>query len=148
MTKKGAATLTSGRPFCVYLRTSDALRRGGAHLGRDAGLVLPEVLVEAAGEVMRLLVVARGVSPGAARRKHLGGHFGAGDGDVDAEDRVGARLHPGERAVEDGADHGARVTNLHPRPLAVGAARPARVDEPAVGLVPLNLLAQQVRVDA
>ena len=107
---------------------------GGLHVVADIGLELLEVALEALGELARRLVIGLLVGPGVARVEHVGRHIGAGLGHVEAEIRL-LLTGPAQRAVERGAHQGAGMGDRHAAADAVGAARPAGVDQPALRAV-------------
>src|SRR6185312_13595723 len=104
------------RTSCFASTTSDAIRSSrkrasDARTGRDDVLVGPElleVLLEAARQVRRLLVVGGRIAPGGARIEELPVHARHLDRNVEAEDRILPVLHVVELAVQGGAQERAR----------------------------------------
>src|SRR5262245_27322545 len=96
----------------------------------------------------RLFVVSVWALPGVSRLQNFVRDVGAHYGDVNAEDRIWLRRDVCQSAVQRRSDHRAGVRDLHPMSFAVRPARPAGVDQPAMGMVFGNALAQQFGVNA
>ena len=111
------------------------------HLSPDLRRELFEVLLEALRHLARGLVVALAVAPRAAWVEKPALHVWAAHGHAQAELRVDAHLALLQAAVEGGVEEGAGGTQRHASADAVATAGPAGVDEPAAGLVALDLLA-------
>src|SRR6266404_3534074 len=106
---------------------------------------LLEVALETPGDFARRLVVARFVRPGAARIEHLAGNLGATLRDVEAEMGFAPHRRLAKSAVQRGAHQGAGMGDRHALADAVGTARPAGIDEPALRLVTADALAKHPR---
>src|SRR5690349_1173361 len=118
-----------------------------AHLvARQSELL--EVLLEASGEIGGGAVEVVFVGPGVARDEQVGWHIRATGGDAQAKDRIGDRLHAVQRAADGGPYHSAGIVDIDARTDAIGAARPAGVQQVAAHVVPLDALAQQIGVFA
>src|SRR6185312_15310356 len=119
------------RPLSLWPRALDRLR---------GTLELRKVIAEHAGELACLLVVRVLVVPRTARVQDLLGDIRHRLRYVEAEDRIGGGRHLVERPAQQSVDHGSRVAQLHSLAHAVRATAPAGVEEPDVGAV----LAQQL----
>src|SRR5947208_12166197 len=105
-----------------------------------------EVLAEHLSELARLPVVRLRIAPGRPRVEQRRLDARHRDRHVEAEDLVGAELHLVELARESGVEQCARRRDGHPPPLSDRAAGPARVHEPHVRAVLVELLAEHIRV--
>src|SRR6185437_2348261 len=65
----------------------------------------------------------------------------------EAEMRIGAEIRPVQGAVEGGGEQPAGDADRHASPDAELAAGPAGVDEPAIDVMALHVLAQQLAID-
>lgn len=122
------------------------MRPGGADVGGSAGLVVLEVLDEQFREVPGLLGILGGIAPGLAGLKNIGVDVRAFGGDEHAKNRIGLERHLIESAREGGADEAARDGERETFADAVGAAGPAGVDEPDLGVVIADALFEELRV--
>src|SRR5271169_2916142 len=134
-------TSRSGRPLCR------GVDRGLLDLTAYEGLEFGEVRRETPGQLARGLVIGLLVGPGAARVEHLARDLGAALGHHKPEIGVLAHRCGGEPAVECRAQQRARVMDRHAPADAVGAAGPARIDEPALRPVLFDARTQHLGVD-
>src|SRR5919206_4137680 len=108
--------------------------RGALYFAADKRLEGGEIVLEAAAQVARDLVIGALVGPGAARVEHIGRQIGAALRNQEPEIRVLPHRRAGETAIERSAEQRAGVGDRHTLSDAVGAARPPGVDEPAIGI--------------
>ncbi len=131
------------RGFSISSRRAD---RGALHFAADKRLELGEIVLEPAAQAARHLVIGPLVGPGAARVEHIGRDLGTALGHQEPEIGVLAHRRPGEAAVERGAQQRAGMGDRHALADPVGAARPAGIDEPAIGLEAGDAVAQHLGV--
>jgi hypothetical protein len=98
-------------------------------------LIQRKRLAEHACELADLALERLAVLPRLAGVQDLGGHVLARSGNREAKDVKGGVLGLCERAVMDGVDDRAGVLERAAPAVAILAASPAGVDEPAVDLV-------------
>src|SRR5216684_1062843 len=108
----------------------------------DMRLELVEIVLEALGDLARHVVIGVAVRPGGAGIEHAVRHLRATLRHVEAEMALLAHRRRAEPAVERGTHQGAGMGDRHALPDAVGAARPAGIDEPALRLVAGDALAE------
>src|SRR5437867_2574569 len=119
-----------------------------ADLGGDLTLELAEVLLEPLRQLAGPLVVEGRVSPGPAGLQELRGDLGAFDRHVEAEEGVRAEADALQPAGEGGAQHGSRLGQGEAASRAVGAPRPAGIDQPDLRAMRGDPLTQELCVDA
>src|SRR5262249_8166655 len=129
------------------LRRNAYLGRGRAHVGVHVLLELHEVLLEHGDELARRLIELELVLPGLLRIEQMRLDAGQLRRHREAEVRIGAEFRVAQRAIERGGEQRARHLDRHAAADPVDAAGPPGVDEPAIGAVHADQLAQQIAVD-
>ncbi len=121
-------------------------RAGGADLRSDLVHVRLKVVGKGVDQLAGMLVVRFRVIPRLAGRQESGRSAGDLGGNGEPKDRVLGAGSVTQGVVEDRVHHGPRVVQCNAVSLSVGPARHARVHEPAVGVVPMNFLAEELGV--
>lgn len=130
-----------------WLRVELGLGLGAAGADVVGEVVLGVVLAEELGELGALGVVGVLVGPDVAWVEDLVGDAGDEGWHVEAEDGVLDGVGFLEDAVEDGGDHGSGVGERETlAAFSGGAAGPAGVDEPDVGVVLLYAVCEHLGV--
>src|SRR5712664_756865 len=116
--------------------------RGGHVVGK-----LLEVLAEQLRQVVRLLVVRRGISPRPAWIENLIGNAADSLRDLHAKDGITTSGDAIELARERRTNHRPRVGQLHALSDAIGPSGPTCANEPAPHLATRDSITQHLGVD-